>query len=413
MSKYVFVKIRDDIGSENGVELFMETENFKIYIPRTYEASDKLNEIGNWYTNFPEPEDFQLGGFDEEEGYYFDIIEEEDKEEESDVFSGDPKEYFLVNKKDSSEVYKIDSLDISSREPFVSGKKYYKVSILDLCKKYRDLIKFFTELGYNVSPQIRKIMSEYNAGRTFNYKCGRVKTELKNYIKKAVVLEGVTGISSYAFEGCSNLEEVVLPSTFKYIHEHAFSGCRSLTSVQLPNSVQEIGAAAFEGCYSLKTLKLPEGLHKISNYTFNECSGLTSVTIPGSVTSIEDNAFQGCISLTSITIPNSVKMIGGGAFAFCENLTSFTIPNGVTEINNCLFFRCKNLTSVTIPNSVIKMAIYSFCGCERLTSLTIPNSVIQIDEGAFDECNQNLVIKTKNPYVIEYCKKYGLKYSEK
>ena len=100
MSKYVFVKINDDIGSENGVELFMETENFKIYIPRTYEASEKLNKIGNWSTSFSKPNDFRLGfrigGFDgeEDEEDYFDIIDEEDEEEQV-TFSGKPKEYFF------------------------------------------------------------------------------------------------------------------------------------------------------------------------------------------------------------------------------------------------------------------------------------------------------------------------------
>lgn len=254
MSKYVFVKINDDIGSENGVELFMETENFKIYIPRTYEASEKLNKIGNWSTSFSKPNDFRLGfrigGFDDEEDDeedYFDIIEEED-EEESTTFSGKPKEYFLVNKKDSSEVYKIDALDISSSELFVKDKNHDDVSILDLCEKYRDLIKFFAKLGYNVSPQTRKIMNEYNNGRIFKYTCGRVKKELKKYIRKVVVLEGVTGIASFAFKDCVNLEEVVLPSTLKYIHSDAFCYCGKLTSITIPDSVVEIDATAFYGC---------------------------------------------------------------------------------------------------------------------------------------------------------------------
>ena len=94
-------------------------------------------------------------------------------------------------------------------------------------------------------------------------------------VKSAVIAEGVTSISWYAFYNC-----------------------RSLTSVTIPNSVTSIG-----------------------EYAFYDCTSLTSVTIPDSVTSICEYAFQGCTSLTSVTIPDSVTIIEGGAFSDCDNLT--------------------------------------------------------------------------------------------
>ena len=83
-------------------------------------------------------------------------------------------------------------------------------------------------------------------------------------IKNVVIGDGVTNISSYAFNGCTNL-----------------------ISITMPDSVTSIGSDAF-----------------------HNCTRLTSITIPDSVTSIGSNAFYGCTSLISVTIPDSVTSIG-------------------------------------------------------------------------------------------------------
>ena len=128
-------------------------------------------------------------------------------------------------------------------------------------------------------------------------------------------------IGDGAFNYCSNLTSITIPSGVTSIGEEAFSGCSGLTSINIPNSVTTIGAAAFY-----------------------DCSSLTSITIPDSVTSISVNAFSGCSSLTSVTIPNSVTSIGGNAFRYCTSLTSVTIPNSVTTIGAGVFGNCNSLT---------------------------------------------------------------------
>ena len=144
-------------------------------------------------------------------------------------------------------------------------------------------------------------------------------------VKQVIIGDGVTGIGSSAFSGCS-----------------------SLTSVTIGNSVTDIGSSAFSGC-----------------------SSLTSVTIGNSVTDIGSSAFSGCSSLTSVTIGNSVTTIGSGAFFSCSSLTSVTIGNSVTEIGYYAFSGCSSLTSLTIPNSVTEIGYYAFSGCKNVKQITV------------------------------------------
>ena len=189
-----------------------------------------------------------------------------------------------------------------------------------------------------------------------------------------------------AFEGCSSLTSLTIPSSVTSIGFSAFSGCSGLTSLTIPSSVTSIGSSAFEGCSGLTSFTIPSSVTSISSGAFEGCSGLTSFTIPSSVTSIGSGAFEGCSGLTSLTIPSSVTSIGSGAFEGCSGLTSLTIPSSVTRIGQSAFEGCSGLTSLTISSSVTEICDYVFKGCSGLTSLTIPSSVTSISSGAFLFC---------------------------
>ena len=189
-----------------------------------------------------------------------------------------------------------------------------------------------------------------------------------------------------AFEGCSSLTSLTIPSSVTSIGSSAFEGCSGLTSFTIPSSVTSISSGAFEGCSGLTSFTIPSSVTSIGSGAFEGCSGLTSFTIPSSVTSIDNSAFSGCSGLTSLTIPSSVTRIGQSAFEGCSGLTSLTISSSVTEICDYVFKGCSGLTSLTIPSSVTSIGYKVFSGCSGLTSLTIPSSVTSISSGAFLFC---------------------------
>ena len=191
-------------------------------------------------------------------------------------------------------------------------------------------------------------------------------------------------LGDLAFNGCSGLTSLTLPSNVTSIGRYAFGGCRELTSLTIPSSVTSIGDGAFYDCRGLTSLTIPSSVTSIGESAFSFCSGLTSFAIPSSVTSIGDDAFRGCSGLTSLTIPSSVTSIGEGAFSDCSGLTNLTILSSVASIGKDTFRGCSGLTSLTISSSVISPA---FSGCTSLTSLTITSSVTSIGSSAFSGCS--------------------------
>ena len=174
--------------------------------------------------------------------------------------------------------------------------------------------------------------------------------------------EHTSGFSAIEIDGVVQ-PSVVSAYTFSTTGEHtvkytltdptsigtdAFNSCSSLASVTIPSSVTSIGNAAFIDCSGLTSIVIPSGVTSIGNSAFNGCSGLTSIDIPNSVTSIGNQAFQSCSGLASVTIPSSVTSIGNAAFTSCFSLTSINIPSGVTSIGMFAFIDCSGLTSVTV-----------------------------------------------------------------
>ena len=76
----------------------------------------------------------------------------------------------------------------------------------------------------------------------------------RDSIAHLVVKSGVTSLSSYAFVGCQNLEDITLPDTLQTIGTMTFYGCDNLNNVTIPASVRTIGSYAFADALSLSRI---------------------------------------------------------------------------------------------------------------------------------------------------------------
>lgn len=226
----------------------------------------------------------------------------------------------------------------------------------------------------------------------------------------------LTTIGCGAFDGCLNLENIVIPAGVTTIGDGAFRDCTGLietiggiqyvdnwiigcsisaTNVVFCENTRGIASFVFKGCTSLESITIPNSVICINRGAFYGCTSLTSVTFEAGsqLTTIGINAFWGCDSLVSITIPDRVTTIGAGAFVRCTSLTSVVISDSVTYIGESAFSGCTSLTSIEIPDSVTSIDYDAFSGCTGLTSIDIPDSVTSIGNSAFYECTGLTSIK--------------------
>ena len=186
----------------------------------------------------------------------------------------------------------------------------------------------------------------------------------------------VTSIGGSAFSGCSELTNMVVADNNKTYHSNGnciieteskklISGCKNSI---IPNdgSVTSIGFSAFENCSELTNITIPSDITLIFPYAFRGCSGLTSVTIPDSVTYIDSSAFYGCDNLkyneydNGYYLGNSDNPYVALIRAKNTSISSCIINENTKIIYPYAFYNCSGLTSVTIPNSVTSIGNYAF-----------------------------------------------------
>ena len=220
--------------------------------------------------------------------------------------------------------------------------------------------------------------------------------EIPNEIKKDGIMYIVDSIGESAFEDCSNLKSITLPSGLQRIEDRAFSNCTSIKSITIPSGVKSIGKQAFYMCTSLKKISIPAScVAIIGEEAFCGCKELSMVIIlPSTITNIEKGTFAGCESLESINLPLELTILGEYAFKDCIQLTKIQLPYGVTSISESAFEGCTNLAYVEIPDTVTNIGDSAFAECKSLSNLTISEHVTNIGDNAFIGCD-GLVISVE------------------
>ena len=118
-------------------------------------------------------------------------------------------------------------------------------------------------------------------------------------LKSVTLPDELTTIGNGTFSR-TGLMEVIMPKNLNYVGSYAFYGCTNLENVEFTDSLKTIGESAFSGCSNLKKIELPAYLQTIGSYAFRDCSSLTEVLIPASIQEIGDYAFQDCNNLNTV-----------------------------------------------------------------------------------------------------------------
>jgi len=188
--------------------------------------------------------------------------------------------------------------------------------------------------------------------------------------------------------------EYSIPAATDSIADYAFLGCINLTDIVIPNHTKSIGLLAFEYT-GISELTIPESITYIGRFAFYYCPYLETVNFNAinCTTMGYDGVqyvypvFQQCTSLHTLNIGSEVQNIPNGAFWQCSGLTGeLIIPNSVVSIEDCAFAECSGLTSVIIPNSVAFIGEDAFYLCTALTDVTVDwASPLSVPDNTFED----------------------------
>ncbi|MCR5600848.1 MAG: leucine-rich repeat protein [Ruminococcus sp.] len=230
---------------------------------------------------------------------------------------------------------------------------------------------------------------------------------------------GVTLISSCAFENSFNLEAVNLPDSLEVIGIAAFENCIKLNGVVIPDSVTKIEINAFNECKSLSDItfsknitdihssamlstpwfdKQPDGAIYIGKVLYRIKGQLpknSTVTVKEGTVGISDYAFntdgedyEPCNkNVVSVVLPEGIKYIGPYALCGCVDLTEINLPDSLTKIGYCAFMDCSSLKSITLPQNLSEIESFTFYGCSSLEEIDIPQNIINVSDGCLTNCS--------------------------
>ncbi len=85
----------------------------------------------------------------------------------------------------------------------------------------------------------------------------------------------------HAFEGCRELQRIVVQEGVTVLPDYLFAECRSLVEAELPSSLRELGSHVFYNCRSLVSLSVPAQLVSVGDGAFKNCPLLRNITVRG------------------------------------------------------------------------------------------------------------------------------------
>lgn len=176
------------------------------------------------------------------------------------------------------------------------------------------------------------------------------------YLERVYLPASLETIEEYVFDGCSNLQEIVVAEDHPYyrtykgnlvsrkdnvlvcggsnarilsesgivaIGENAYAGRSCLTDAYIGSSVKRIESGAFSRCTGLKTVRFAEGIERIEGYVFDG-AGLRYLILPESLKVLGEGTLFEC-KLEWIYIPKGLKS------ASEDSIYAETIYYGGTE----------------------------------------------------------------------------------
>ena len=180
------------------------------------------------------------------------------------------------------------------------------------------------------------------------------------------------------------------------VGNNAFQGCTSLQSLNLPSLTTISGGSVFHSCSSMQSINLPSLTTISGNYAFHNCSSLQSVDLPSLTMISESYSFQSCTSLQSIDLPSLTTISGNSAFNNCTSLQSINFQSLNFISTNSTFKNCNKLIDIRIKQGTDFSLNFSTW---KPTEALLTTSTSLVEEGESFASNREKLLYNIRTYI--------------
>lgn len=211
-------------------------------------------------------------------------------------------------------------------------------------------------------------------------------TKLTGYVYRDEYVLGAKQQTAGIVEGCMALKILRIPAKIRTINNYAFANSGIETVIFEEGSLcTKLGDAVFANCPYLKDFEIPQSVKVLGNCVFINCESLENLDL-SQFTSVGKTLISGCKSLKSIVLPNYLTELTAGFFKGCTSIESCILPKSINKIGDNAFEDCYELKEIELPKTVISIGNSAFKNCRKLSSIVIPDKVSTIGYYAFEEC---------------------------
>lgn len=222
-----------------------------------------------------------------------------------------------------------------------------------------------------------------------------------SFFNEFTYFTGVTSLGYRAFQGCTSLQEIALPTECTTLADGSanygsFRDCSSLRKV-VADGLTSLGYGAFQNCSALSDLRIAwANVTKINTQALRGCTALSFdylnlvsletfgtnalngvkvkklnlgkvMVLPGAASSSVNYGDKSV--LEEVVIPEGVTSIPASSFQDYSALQVINIPLGVVSIGNSAFYRCALLKSLDFGEALTTLGASVFGSCTSLESL--------------------------------------------
>lgn len=193
---------------------------------------------------------------------------------------------------------------------------------------------------------------------------------LTNLVKNDT--DGITNISAYAFQSCTDLTTVELADSVETIGSSVFSQCTNLTTFSA-KSVTTIPERCFDGA-SLVSIDIPnvtiiKGAYSMGGGSRKSLIG-KDLIFP-KVTRVDQSAFYYC-GAKSMSFPVLVKAIGSFTFHQNNYLEQIDLPNMEDMPSSYFLYSCTKINKIVLPK-LITFRLGGISYCNSLKTIDLPS----------------------------------------